>query len=220
MSNTKGTFVVKRFLTLALVCGASAVFASLHAAQENESKSPPERVATSQPATREKKLDRAIPQLKQVKVIEVNEKAKTITVRAKDTIFTFNVEDLKSLPKPGETITIWGDPPGQLGQRMVCHLCYCPPPGAAGPCNLCCFDYQILRMTGKVTRLDDRAATFAVTANGRAITFHASKLNALPKVGEVIDVTYTQTPGGPMEATRMTLCSAGCVKRPGGCICP
>jgi len=210
---------MKRFLTLALACGACAVSAGLHAAQQNEAKSPPARVETSQPAIRENKLGRPIPQLKQVKVIEVNEKAKTITVMAKGKLFTFNAEDPKSLPKAGETTAIWGDPPGQPGQRMVCHACYCPPPGAAGPCNLCCFDYQILRMTGKVTRVDDQA-TFAVIVDGRVITFRASKLNALPKVGEMIDVTYTQLPGGPMEATRMMLCSAGCVKRPGGCICP
>lgn len=208
---------MKRFLALASALVAPAVFPYLHVAQQNEQKSPPTRVETNQPATREKKLDKATPQLTQVKVMEVNESAKTITVMAKDTTFTFDAEDLKSLPKPGEIIAIWGDPPSQ---RMVCHSCHCPPSGAAGPCNLCCFDYQILRMTGKVTQVDDGAKTFTIMANDRAITFHAFKLKALPKVGEVVDITYTQTRGGPMEATRMMLCSAECIRRRGGCICP
>lgn len=208
---------MKGFLILGLALVAPAVSPYLHAAQQNEQQSPPARVETNQPATREKKPDQATPQLTQVKILGVNESAKTVTVMVKDTTFTFDAEDLKSLPKPGEIVAIWGDPPSQ---RMVCHSCYCPPPGAAGPCNLCCFDYQILRMTGQVTRVDDGAKTFTVMANDRAMTFHAFKLQVLPKVGEIIDVTYTRTRGGTMEATRMMLCSAGCVRRRGGCICP
>jgi hypothetical protein len=38
-------------------------------------------------------------------------------------------------------------------------------------------------------------------SKGQSITFSAAKLKALPRVGDIIDITYTQTPGGPMEAT-------------------
>jgi hypothetical protein len=206
---------MKKLLTLALAFVALAVFSSLDVAQQNQQKSTPTGVETKQPATRNKK---ATPKLTKVKILGINESAKTITVMAKDTKFTFDAQDLKSLPKPGEMIDVWGDPPVQ---RMICHSCYCPPPGAAGPCNLCCFDYQILRMTGNVTGVDDGAKTFTVMANDKVVTFHGSKLKGLPKVGDIIDITYTRTTGGPMEATTMFLCSSECVRRPpGGCICP
>ncbi|WP_337286322.1 hypothetical protein [Candidatus Methylomirabilis sp.] len=56
-------------------------------------------------------------------------------------------------------------------------------------------------MTGKVTQVNPTANTFTVMANGQMVTFNGTNLNALPKVGEIIDITYTQTPGGPMRAT-------------------
>ncbi len=56
-------------------------------------------------------------------------------------------------------------------------------------------------MTGKVTQVNPTANTFTVMANGQMVTFNGANLNALPKVGEIIDITYTQTPGGPMSAT-------------------
>jgi hypothetical protein len=55
-------------------------------------------------------------------------------------------------------------------------------------------------MTGKVTQVNPTAKTFTVMAKGQAVTFTAANLT-LPKVGEILDITYTQTPGGPMEAT-------------------
>jgi len=54
---------------------------------------------------------------------------------------------------------------------------------------------------GKVTQVNEKAKTFTVMAKGKAVTFNAAKLKVLPKVGEIIDITYTETPGGPMEAT-------------------
>jgi hypothetical protein len=56
-------------------------------------------------------------------------------------------------------------------------------------------------MTGKVTQVNPTTHTFTVMANGQMVTFNAAKLPALPKIGEIIDITYTQTPGGPMQAT-------------------
>lgn len=62
-------------------------------------------------------------------------------------------------------------------------------------------DKPVLQMTGKVTQVNPTANTFTVMSNGQAVTFSAAKLPALPKVGEIIDITHTQTSGGPMEAT-------------------
>ena len=57
-------------------------------------------------------------------------------------------------------------------------------------------------ITGKVMSVDPKAKTFTILSKGKEITFNASKLKTLPKTGEVIDVTYTDT-GGPMEATNL-----------------
>ena len=57
-------------------------------------------------------------------------------------------------------------------------------------------------MTGKVLEIQ-AGKTFTVMSNGKVVTFNAAKLKALPKVGEIIDITYTQTPGGPMEAINL-----------------
>jgi hypothetical protein len=57
------------------------------------------------------------------------------------------------------------------------------------------------QLTGKVTQVDAKAKTFTVMSKGQAVTFSAATLPALPKAGEIIDITYTQTPGGPMNAT-------------------
>ena len=59
------------------------------------------------------------------------------------------------------------------------------------------------QMTGKVIRVlsQQGRATFVVQSKGKEFTFSAANLKALPKVGDVIDITYTQTPSGPLEAT-------------------
>jgi hypothetical protein len=55
-----------------------------------------------------------------------------------------------------------------------------------------------------VTLVDEGAKTFTVMAKGKPFTFDASELKALPKVGEIIDITYTQTtPGGPMKSINL-----------------
>jgi|GEM_PF-6827438 len=58
-----------------------------------------------------------------------------------------------------------------------------------------------LKITGKVTQVNEKAKTFTVMAKGKAVTFNASKLKSLPKVGEIIDITYTEDPSGPMATT-------------------
>jgi len=60
-----------------------------------------------------------------------------------------------------------------------------------------------LKMTGKVTQVNEKANTFTVMAKGKPFTFGSKSLKVLPKVGEVIDVTYTENPGGPMEAVNL-----------------
>jgi hypothetical protein len=55
------------------------------------------------------------------------------------------------------------------------------------------------QVTGKV--ISRSRHTFTVIANDKQITFSGAKLKALPNVGDIIEITYTQTPGGPMEAT-------------------
>jgi hypothetical protein len=58
-----------------------------------------------------------------------------------------------------------------------------------------------LKITGKVTQVNEKANTFTVMAKGKPFTFGSKSLKVLPKVGEIIDITYSQNPGGPMEAT-------------------
>ena len=57
-----------------------------------------------------------------------------------------------------------------------------------------------LMMTGKVTLVDGSKKTFTITAKGKLHKFVANNIKAMPKVGEIIDITYTETPGGPMAA--------------------
>lgn len=73
-------------------------------------------------------------------------------------------------------------------------------------------------MTGTVTKVNSKRQTpkrdfgdrtFTVlTPNGAQVTFSAKEMKTLPAVGDVIDITYTQTPGGPPVATP-TCCVKG-----------
>ena len=59
-------------------------------------------------------------------------------------------------------------------------------------------------MTGKVTHVDAAARTFTVTAKGKPVTFSAAKVKSLPKLDEIVDITYTDTGGpGPLEAINL-----------------
>ena len=55
--------------------------------------------------------------------------------------------------------------------------------------------------TGKVTHVDVSKKTFTIVAKGKQKTFLANNFKTLPKVGEIVDVTYTGIAGGPMQAT-------------------
>jgi len=61
------------------------------------------------------------------------------------------------------------------------------------------------QMTGKVTQVNPTANTFTVTAKGQSVTFIAQAPGELTvldvKVGEILDITYTETPGGTKKAT-------------------
>ena len=52
------------------------------------------------------------------------------------------------------------------------------------------------QMTGKVMEVNSQAKTFTVTAKGKTVVFSGANLSKLPKVGQVVDITYTQAPGG------------------------
>ena len=60
-------------------------------------------------------------------------------------------------------------------------------------------------MTGKVTQVNEKAKTFTVMAKGKEVVFNAARVKSLPKVGEVIDVTYTEGGGGLLEASNLNL---------------
>lgn len=52
-------------------------------------------------------------------------------------------------------------------------------------------------VTGKVTQVDAKTKTFVLTAKGNDYKFTWPKGGGQPKVGAVLDVTYTGTLGGP-----------------------
>jgi Cu/Ag efflux protein CusF len=60
-----------------------------------------------------------------------------------------------------------------------------------------------LVMTGKVTQVDPATKTFTVMAKGKPVTFHGGNLKSLPKVGDVVDITYTENPSGPAESINL-----------------
>ena len=58
------------------------------------------------------------------------------------------------------------------------------------------------RMTGKVTQVDQAGRTFTVAGKGKQHLFIAANFKTLPKVGDVIEVEYTDPgAGGPLQAT-------------------
>ena len=59
----------------------------------------------------------------------------------------------------------------------------------------------------KVTKVDAAAKTFTViqSNSGKEVTFSGAKLKALPTVGQIVDVSYTGTGGGLLEAANLNL---------------
>lgn len=120
------------------------------------------------------------------------------------------------------------------GCKGSCGAMLAPPPSSqepvmpqAAPSRMMDKAPRELR-TGKVTQVNDKAKTFTVMAKGKAVTFSAAKLKALPTVGAIIDITYTENPGGPMEPSRFVfasceecnrVCPGPCFLGPNYCIC-
>ena len=130
---------MKRLPTLTLALVALAAFDGLAAAQpKTEEKRQPAGVEMKQPAREEKKLlDKASPQLMKVKVVKVNERAKTFTVTVAGKEMTLNNPDLKSLPKVGDVVDITvSGPVGGGTARLVCiSVQY-------GTKNWCCYFFN------------------------------------------------------------------------------
>jgi hypothetical protein len=57
-------------------------------------------------------------------------------------------------------------------------------------------------MTGKVTQVNKLDQTFVIASKGKTYRFILQK-NELPRVGQIVDVTYVQNPKGAMEATNL-----------------
>ena len=57
------------------------------------------------------------------------------------------------------------------------------------------------QFTGKVMEVNSQARTFTVTAKGKTVVFSGAELPSLPRVGQVVDITYTlATVGGKPTA--------------------
>lgn len=140
-------------------------------------------------------------------VTKVDENAETFTVNGDGKELTFGTAALKTAEmKRGlsglATIT---ELKAFLKSGELVEVTYTRPKSAEGTgiAYLVANDVHSAQpITGKVLRVNPKEQTFTVTANGKEITFSGKKLKALPAVGEIIDITYTQTtPGGPLEAT-------------------
>ena len=57
-------------------------------------------------------------------------------------------------------------------------------------------------MTGKVTQVNKLDQTFVIVSKGKTYRFTFQK-NEWPRVGQIVDVTYVQNPGGGFEATNL-----------------
>jgi len=74
------------------------------------------------------------------------------------------------------------------------------------------------KLTGKVTEADPKARVLTVMTQGRAITFSAARLSKLPKIGEMVDVSFTLKPDELPLATSTAAPNAN--QKPGGyCHC-
>lgn len=120
----------------------------------------------------------------------INQSGNTFTVMANGKQLTFSAAKLKDVPRVGETIdiTYTQSAGGPLEATTVkSSKSNSSERGAAD------------QLTGRV--LSQQGKTFTIMANGKTVTFSGAKLKDLPKVGDIVDITYTQTPGGPLEAT-------------------
>jgi hypothetical protein len=138
----------------------------------------------------------------------ISRSGNTFTVTSDGKELTFSGAKLKDLPKVGETIeiTFTQAPGGPLEATTVKSIKSNSSDRIAGGdegAGQTGQQQQDTRrkMTGRV--LSQQGRTFTVIANGKEVTFSAETLKALPKVGSVIDITYTENPGGPLKAVTL-----------------
>jgi hypothetical protein len=133
----------------------------------------------------------------------VSQSGNIFTVMANGKQVTFSAAKLKELPKVGETIDItYTQPPGGPMEATTVKSSKSNSSEREAADKGAAVDKQQdtqERLTGRV--LSQQGKTFTVMSNGKKVTFSGAMLKDLPKVGEIIDITYIQTPGGPMEAT-------------------
>jgi hypothetical protein len=226
---------MRKSLALASALVALTIFIDPGAAQQKDKEKSPlagvDTKSTTVKGSKSNSDNRAAvsPELMTGEVTQVNEKAQAFTIGANGRQFTFSAKKLNALPEVGETIGItYTQTPGgpreattvksskvtqgdDTSGRIFCgdntdtpRCCrrnggYWVNLGDGGGCNFYGYNYRVMQVNVK-----DKSLT--VMAKGKAVTFSAAKLRApLPKVGEIIDITYTQIPGGPMEASNLNL---------------
>ncbi len=134
-------------------------------------------------------VDRTSLRLLKAEVTEVNDQAVTFAAAVE-----FSAAALSELPKVGEIIDItYSETPGGLRATTVRS-------GKSNSSERVAVDRTSLRLLkAEVTEVNDQAVTFAAT-----VEFSAAALSELPKVGEIIDITYSETPdGGPLRAANL-----------------
>lgn len=152
-------------------------------------------------------------------VTKVDKEAQTFTVKtANGEQFTFSAK-AAPLPKKEEQVAvtyIQTTPGGQLEARAVTVKgkgSNSDNRMAGGIVELPSAGYRKV-MTGEVTKVDEKAQTFTIrTKEGKEVTFSRAKRIAygedsrrdLLQVGSIIDVTYTENPGGTKEARAVTV---------------
>jgi hypothetical protein len=57
-------------------------------------------------------------------------------------------------------------------------------------------------ITGKVTQVNELEKTFVIVSKGKTYRFTFQKIKP-PRVGQIVDVSYVQNPGGGVEATNL-----------------
>ncbi len=205
---------MKKLLTLTLAFAALAVLTDLSVAwQTDKQKSPPKSVETKPAPTKtpvpqgERTIKtshsnsyRVAPKVMTGEVTKVNEKEKTFVVTANGKEVNFSARELKALPAVGETIDITYNQ--TAGGPLVAAAVKSSKSNSS---ERVAEDKGSPRvMTGKVTRVNKEAKTFTIVTKGEEVTFDGQELKALPEVGKVLDITYTQTtPGGPLKSINL-----------------
>jgi hypothetical protein len=166
---------------------------------------------TVTPAASQQQNDKAmkIRDLRSAEVQKVNEKDGTFTVMADGKEVSFSAREMKALPAVGDVIDITYTQTTPGGPLVASPNC-CIKSSKSNSSDRMATPPEV--MTGKV--ISQSGNTFKVISNGkgkmpaygreggtREFTFSGTKLTSLPKVGDIIDITYTQTPNGLLEAT-------------------